>query len=118
MELFVNYSIFILVFLLPLVFFALFVKKVPGLKMKDASPWLGKIKEIETCVNVSPASGEDMVNIKRAVSHSIRNTYMYCIYRYPCRCRAGRYHQDGRNRDGLYFDLYNGCGTFKRGLSL
>lgn len=71
MELFVNYSIFILILLLPLVFFALLVRKVPGLKMRDALPWLGKIEEIKDYMSVSPVDGEDMVNIKRAVSHSV-----------------------------------------------
>lgn len=71
MDIFVNLSIFILILLVPLLLFSLFTKKVPKLKIRDASPYLYEIERIRDCANVSAVDGKDMENIKRSISHSI-----------------------------------------------
>ena len=53
MDIFVNFSIFILILLVPLLCFSLFTKKVPKLKIRDASPYLYEIERIKDCANVS-----------------------------------------------------------------
>lgn len=70
MDKFINFSIFILVLLLPIVFFSMIIKSVPRLKMRDAAPYLDKISAIKDCVNAGPAGGEDMKKIKRSIQHS------------------------------------------------
>ena len=71
MDIFINFSIFILILLVPLVFFSLLTKRVPKLKIRDASPYLYEIERIRDCANVSAVNGKDMENIKRSISHSI-----------------------------------------------
>lgn len=71
MDKFVVFSIFILLLLLPIVFFSLVIKSVPKLKMRDAAPYLDKISAIKDCVNASPAGEEDMEKVKRTIQHSI-----------------------------------------------
>lgn len=72
MDKFISFSIFILILLLPVVFFSMIIKSVPKLKMRDAAPYLDKISAIKDCVNVGPAGEEDMKKIKRMIQHSIR----------------------------------------------
>ena len=71
MDKFINFSIFILILSLPVVFFSMVIKSVPKLKMRDAAPYLDKISAIKDCVNVCPAEGEDMEKIKRTIQHGI-----------------------------------------------
>lgn len=71
MDKFVVFSIFILILLLPVVFFSMVIKSVPKLKMRDAAPYLDKISAIKDCVNASPAGEEDMEKVKRTIQHSI-----------------------------------------------
>lgn len=71
MNKFITFSIFILILLLPIVFFSIIIKSVPRLKMRDAAPYLDKISAIKDCVNVGPVGEEDMEKIKRSIQHSI-----------------------------------------------
>lgn len=71
MDEFIIFSIYILILLLPVVFFSMIIKSVPKLKMRDAAPYLDKISAIKDCVNVSPAGEEDMEKVKRTIQHSI-----------------------------------------------
>ena len=71
MDMFISFSIFMLILSLLMVCFSLGIKSVPKLKMRDAAPYLDKISAIKDCVNVSPAGEEDMEKIKRTIQHSI-----------------------------------------------
>lgn len=71
MDTFIAFSIFILILLLPTVFFSLVIKSIPKLKVRDAAPYLDKIAEMKNFVNASPVDEADIKNIKRGIQHSV-----------------------------------------------